>query len=83
MTDTKHAVLMIEYDDGSRSAFEFIHLDTATLNHAGLPGKATMFLSGICNAIRQFPISPVEQSFIEAIATLEPPREEPHRESGQ
>ena len=57
MTDTKRAILLFEYDDGTRRAFEFTQVSDATLNHGGLPGPARMTVSGPCQAVNQFPLA--------------------------
>lgn len=54
MTDTKRAILLFEYDDGTRRAFEFTELKDAFLHHTGLPGQANMHVSGMCDAIWDF-----------------------------
>lgn len=54
MTDTKRAILLFEYDDGTRRAFEFTQLSHAKLDHAGLPGHAVMSVGGHCRAVTQF-----------------------------
>lgn len=82
MTDTKRAILLIEYDDGSRTAYEFSTVERATLNHAGLPGYAALHLTGQCDAYRQFatdePQRDVAGEFINGINSLMPPRGETH-----
>lgn len=80
MTDIARAVMLIEYDDGARTAYEWTSVASAIMTHTGLPGFALMTIKGHLHAIRQ--PGPVEATFIEAIATLEPPREEPH-ETGE
>lgn len=54
MTVAKRAILLFEYDDGTRRAFEFTRISDATLNHGGLPGPARMGVTGQCEAIWDF-----------------------------
>jgi hypothetical protein len=70
MTDWKRAIVLIEYDDGARNAFEFLDLESADLNHRGLPGPATFRMAGRVRALRQ--PAPIEQAFIDAIDALAP-----------
>lgn len=54
MTDWKRAVLLIEYDDDSRTAFEFTELTDAVMTHSGLPGPAQFRMNGRVQALREF-----------------------------
>lgn len=81
MTDIQRAVMLIEYDDGSRTAYEISEISDWTLTHGGLPGPAQMRIAARFNAIRQ--PGEMARAFIDAIETLSSPREEPLREPGQ
>lgn len=77
MTDIARAVMLIEYDDGTRRAWSFTDVTEATVSHQGLPGVAVARMVGVADAIWDT----TTRQFIEAIATLEP-REE-HHEPGE
>jgi hypothetical protein len=81
MTDIQRAVMLIEYDDGSRAAYDITDIKDWRLTHSGLPGVGQMRVSARFNAIRQ--PREMARAFIDAIETLATPREEPEHEPGQ